>query len=119
ARAARATPTRWDAIGEVPAADGGAIPVAVSAGALRGPGDEVAGNVLVLRDLRREREVERMKTEFLSRVGHELRTPLTGILGYAEMLLYRDVESERQRLWQEEIIKSSKRLLRIVEMLEF
>src|SRR5207302_11333454 len=119
ARAARATPTRWDAIGEVPAADGGAIPVAVSAGALRGPANELAGNVLVLRDLRREREIERMNTEFLSRVGHELRTPLTGILGYSEMLLRHDVDPERRRVWHEEVVHASKRLLRIVEMVEF
>jgi two-component system sensor histidine kinase VicK len=73
----------------------------------------------VARDLRREREVERMKTEFLSRVGHELRTPLTGIIGYSEILLARPVDKQRQRLWSEEILAASKRLLRIVEMLEF
>ena len=119
ARASRPSPTRWDAIGEVPGVDGHGIPVAVSSGALRGPASELAGTVLVLRDLRREREIERMKTEFLSRVGHELRTPLTGILGYSEILLRREVEPERRRLWYEEIIHASKRLLRIVEMLEF
>ncbi|MDQ1395136.1 MAG: two-component system, OmpR family, sensor histidine kinase VicK, partial [Acidimicrobiaceae bacterium] len=119
ARAAHASPTRWDAIGEAPGIDGTPIPVAISGGALRGPGNELVGNVLVLRDLRREREIERMKTEFLSRVGHELRTPLTGILGYSEMLLRREVEPQRRRLWHEEIVHASKRLLRIVEMLEF
>lgn len=95
------------------------IPVAVSSGRLRGPAGETAGTVLVFRDMRREREVERMKTEFLSRVGHELRTPLTGILGYADILLRRDVPAERARSWHEEILHSARRLLRIVEMLEF
>ena len=97
----------------------GAIPVAVSSGALRGPGGERAGTVMVFRDMRREQEVEQMKTEFLSRIGHELRTPLTGILGYADILLRRAVPEERARAWYEEILQSARRLLRIVEMLEF
>jgi signal transduction histidine kinase len=97
----------------------GDVPVAVSVGELHGPDQEPVGSVLVLRDLRREREVERMKTEFLSRVGHELRTPLTGIMGYADILQRRDVPPERARGWYGDIAQASKRLLRIVEMLEF
>jgi PAS domain S-box-containing protein len=95
------------------------IPVAVSSGILRGPAREPVGTVLVVRDMRREQEVEQMKTEFLSRIGHELRTPLTGILGYADILLRREVAEERARAWHEEILHSARRLLRIVEMLEF
>jgi PAS domain S-box-containing protein len=101
------------------AGGGPEIPVALSTGALRGPGGELVGAVLVFRDMRREHEVEQMKTEFLSRVGHELRTPLTGIMGYADILLRRDVPAERARSWYEEILQSARRLLRIVEMLEF
>ncbi len=112
-------PGRWAALGSVRPQHGADVPVALSVGALRGPDGEVTGGVLVLRDLRREREIERMKTEFLSRVGHELRTPLTGILGYADILLRREVSPERARVWHEEILAGSKRLLRIVEMLEF
>ncbi|MDE3206010.1 MAG: HAMP domain-containing protein [Acidobacteriota bacterium] len=95
------------------------VPVAVSRGRLHGPGGESAGTVLVLRDMRREQEIEQMKTEFLSRIGHELRTPLTGVLGYADLLAHRAVPEERARAWHAEILQSSKRLLRIVEMLEF
>ncbi len=111
--------TSWARMGQLRQPNGALIPVAVSAGALRGPADELVGSVLVFRDLRRENEVEQMKTEFLSRVGHELRTPLTGIMGYAEILLRRDVPSDRARSWHEEILLSARRLLRIVEMLEF
>jgi PAS domain S-box-containing protein len=119
ARLSTPSPMRWSAIASLIQPDGTNVPVAVSSGALRGANYELVGNVFVLRDLRREREVERMKTEFLSRVGHELRTPLTGILGYSEMLTRRELSPERARIFLEEIVSASKRLLRIVEMVEF
>ncbi len=119
ARLMRPDPARWAVVATLLAAGGDEIPVAVSCGALRGPAAEVTGSVLVLRDLRREQEVDRMKSEFLSRVGHELRTPLTGIMGYAEILLARQVPAPAAAQWHGEILASAKRLLRIVELLEF
>ena len=48
--------------------------------------DEVLGSIVILRDVTRERELARMKTEFTSTVSHELRTPLTSILGFAKLI---------------------------------
>ena len=113
-------PGRWSALGEVTRADSDVpVPVAVTAGALRSPDGLVAGAVVVLRDLRGEREVERMKRHFLSRVGHELRTPLTPLIGYSKLLAGRELPPERARPVYESILGSAKRLERIVEMLEF
>lgn len=58
-------------------------------------GDE-SGSVLVLRDESVRREVERMKSEFLSMVSHELKTPITTIGAFLELLLERKFEQERQ-----------------------
>lgn len=109
----------WRSEGWIVRSDGRDVPVAVTAGPVRGPGAGAGGTVFVVRDLRREREVEQMKTEFLSRIGHELRTPLTGIIGYADLLNRKRVPPERAVAWQGQILTQSKGLLRIVEMLEF
>jgi signal transduction histidine kinase/CHASE2 domain-containing sensor protein len=53
---------------------------------LLGEGGRVLGAMLIVSDVTAQRDLDRMKTDFVSFVAHELRTPLTTILGYASLL---------------------------------
>ncbi|MBV9602837.1 MAG: response regulator [Chloroflexi bacterium] len=66
------------------------------------------GRLYGFRDVTQERELDRMKTEFVSQVSHELRTPLTAIKGFTELLLDGDageVNDEQQEYL--DIVKSN------------
>jgi len=68
------------------------------------------------RQLRRERALARLRTEFVANVSHELRTPLTQIRMFAETLrLDRVRSSEEQRRSLEILDKEARRLTNLVE----
>ncbi len=107
-------PRDRDEAAEVHRADGTTVPVRVALTPL----DDGEGVVLVLRDTTREREVERMKTEFLSNVSHELRTPLTPIRGYAEILVGRPgLAADKVTMFATTIRDESIKMNRVVDLL--
>ncbi|MBA2285239.1 MAG: response regulator [Ktedonobacteraceae bacterium] len=63
--------------------------------------DAYLGRFYSLRDVTQEREVDRMKSEFVSLVSHELRTPLTSIQGYIDLLLHDEEVGPLTALQQE------------------
>jgi DNA-binding response OmpR family regulator/signal transduction histidine kinase len=63
------------------------VPVLLTSVPLHSEDGQLQGAVAVFQDLRRVREVERLKSDFVALVSHELRTPLTAIQGCVQTLL--------------------------------
>ena len=71
--------------------------------------------VIVIHDVTKERQLERIRADFVANVSHELRTPLATIRGYAETLLSEDsVRTKTGEQFIVKILNHSARLTRLV-----
>jgi len=75
------------------------------------------GTVSVFRDITKEVEADRVKSEFVSNVSHELRTPMTSIKGFADLMLMGVAGqlSEPQSGFLTKIKNNADRLSKLVE----
>jgi signal transduction histidine kinase len=73
------------------------------------------GAVLIARDISRESETTRLKTEFVHNISHELKTPLTLIRLYGETLQRKEnLTNEVKKECYEIITKESERLSHMI-----
>ncbi|MEM4268248.1 MAG: ATP-binding protein [Candidatus Woesearchaeota archaeon] len=90
--------------------------IRVTIGPLLDERRKAAGSVIVFEDITKAKEIDNMKTEFLSTVSHELRTPLTSITGYATLLADEKMGplNEQQKRSLDIINKESVRLTNLI-----
>jgi signal transduction histidine kinase len=73
------------------------------------------GAFLIVRDISRESETTRLKTEFVHNISHELKTPLTLIRLYGETLQRKeDLKKDEKKEAYEIITKESERLSHLI-----
>ena len=98
--------------------DGTKFPAAITASPVVAY-EQVTGGVIVFRDITKEKEVDRMKTEFISLASHQLRTPLSAMKWFTEILLDEDVGALNleQKKIVNDIHKSNQRLIELVNAL--
>ncbi|MFA5888971.1 MAG: PAS domain-containing sensor histidine kinase [Candidatus Paceibacterota bacterium] len=81
--------------------------------------EKIIGVVDVFRDITKDKEIDKAKTEFVSLVSHQLRTPLTAINWYAEMILNGDAGEvlSKQKEYLQEIYTGNQRMIKLVNTL--
>jgi len=100
--------------------DGRKIPVADSSAPFRDNKGEIIGGVTIFRDVTREKEIDRAKTELISLASHQLRTPLSTVNWYTEMLLSANgskLLNKKQREYLKEVYRGSQRMVSLVNAL--
>ena len=76
----------------------------------------VIGAVEISRDITKEKEIDRMKTEFISLASHQLKTPVTELMGFIENILEGvtgDI-TDKQRQYFQEMLEVCSRANRLI-----
>ena len=99
--------------------DGDKVAVVDSAAPLKDKAGKVSGCVIVFRDVGKEREIDRAKSEFVSLASHQLRTPLTAIKWEIEILLAEQFGriNKGQKKYLEKLYHASQRMIDLVNAL--
>lgn len=81
--------------------------------------NKLLGAVVVLRDITREKQIDKAKNEFISFASHQLRTPLTSVSLTIDMLLHhiRDTLTAEQKKYLKIAFNGIKDMVDIIETL--
>ena len=77
----------------------------------------MVGRVCILRDVTQLKEVDTLKSEFVSTVSHDLRSPLTLMRGYASMLEMAGDLNEQQKSYSKMIVQGVDNMAKLVNNL--
>ena len=84
---------------------------------LREKNAQNVAQILYLRDVTHETEVDRLKNEFFSTAAHELRTPMTSIYGFTELMLSQPFDEAQWRDFLHIIFKQAEMMVSIINEL--
>ncbi|MCR4284176.1 MAG: ATP-binding protein [Parcubacteria group bacterium] len=96
------------------------IPVSISASVIKSENDNISGIVVVSKDMRIFKEVEKAKSEFISIAAHQLRTPLSAIKWTMQMLMDGDfgkLNEEQKKALTEGNIANDRMVALIADLL--
>lgn len=81
--------------------------------------DNKPASLILMHDVTKQQEVNRMKSEFVSIASHQMRTPLTGIKWFAELLLQGRAGklSKTQHTYVDKVYQSNERMLELIDNL--
>lgn len=111
--AARALRGELVAREELAIVDGHTTPVIVSATPIQDPARHVLGAVMVVEDITAQKELERLRKEWVSLIAHDLRQPVAAISAHAQILARRAGEGP-MRAGAEHVLASARRLNRMI-----
>jgi PAS domain S-box-containing protein len=77
----------------------------------------MVGRVCILRDVTQLKEIDTLKSEFVSTVSHDLRSPLTLMRGYATMLEMAGDLNEQQKSYAKMIVQGVDNMAKLVNNL--
>jgi len=76
---------------------------------------ENVGFLIVISDITKIKQLEKIRQDFVANVSHELKTPITSIVGFLETLKQSNVPKEKRKEFLKKALKNSNRLNAIID----
>ena len=71
--------------------------------------------LVVMSDITKLKQLEKIRQQFVANVSHELKTPITSIVGFLETLKQKNIPKEKQKSFLKKALKHSNRLNSIID----
>ena len=79
---------------------------------LQGP---QSGYLVVLSDITKLKQLEKIRQDFVANVSHELKTPITSIIGYLELIDQGELKDEQKKLFLNKVFNHTNRMNAIID----
>ena len=76
---------------------------------------EKMGALIVLSDITKLKQLEKIRQDFVANVSHELKTPITSIVGFLETVQQKNFPKEKRKSFLKKALKHSNRLNAIID----
>ena len=76
---------------------------------------KISGILITMTDITFQKQLERLRQNFVANVSHELKTPITSILGYMEIIQSSDIEDDKKHDFYGKVLNQTNRMNDIID----
>ena len=78
-------------------------------------GKIVSGILITMTDVTFQKQLERLRQDFVANVSHELKTPITSMLGYMEIIQSSDIKDDKKYEFYGKVLNQTNRMNDIID----
>ena len=75
----------------------------------------ISGILITMTDVTFQKQLERLRQDFVANVSHELKTPITSMLGYMEIIQSSDIEDDKKHEFYGKVLNQTNRMNDIID----
>tara|TARA_B110000003_G_scaffold173482_1_gene173078 strand:- start:3786 stop:5564 length:1779 start_codon:yes stop_codon:yes gene_type:complete len=78
-------------------------------------GKKMSGILITINDVTFQKQLERVRQDFVANVSHELKTPITSMLGYIEIIQASKIDQDKKEKFLNKVLNQTNRMNAIID----
>ena len=78
-------------------------------------GKKMSGILITMNDVTFQKQLERVRQDFVANVSHELKTPITSMLGYIEIIQASKIDQDKKEKFLNKVLNQTNRMNAIID----